>query len=316
MRQKKWFRRFGLLLVGLSLAYIPLCYFMAEMLISGSRNVPVRPKGLEVWEPVPHVPAWASPMVAVGAAKYLFVFSHGVQADRSFYETTAMELVHRGYDVILLPMPGHDENPEPYLGFGPKEAALIKATLDKVKAKKIVLVGCSLGGAATWLASDHPSVDGVVSESAFGRLKPITESWFDRVMPGGSMIFRPVNWIASSKLHLDPGDVNPVEVAAKWDRAKPALVIHAGADQLIPISDGRELARVSGAEFWEVPKLRHAQCQDIGLEYVDRIERVMQKAIRYGYSEEHAMPGGGPDNPPDAVEKRAMAALGTPIPNP
>jgi pimeloyl-ACP methyl ester carboxylesterase len=279
-RQKKWFRRLVLLLVGLLLAYIPLCFWVANSIINAPRSVPMMPKQLVVWEPVPKVPAWVSPAVVQGKAKNVFIFSHGIKADRYFFADTARELVKRGYDVVLLPMPGHDEGPDQYLGFGPKEAELIKKTVDAVKADHIVLVGCSLGGAATWLASDHLRVDGVVTESAFAHLEPITHIWLDRAISGGSVIFRPVIWIVSGKLHINPSEVNPAETAAKWDHRKPALVMHAGDDNLIPIEHGRELAIVSGAEFWEVPGRSHAQCQDVGSEYVDRVEGVMKRVLK------------------------------------
>jgi pimeloyl-ACP methyl ester carboxylesterase len=278
-RQKKWFRRLVLLVVGLLLAYVPLCFWMANHIIDAKRSVPTLPKQFVVWEPVPKVPAWVTPRVAQGKAKNVFIFSHGIKADRAFFADTARDLAKRGYDVVLLPMPGHDESPDQYLGFGPKEADLIKQTVVAVKADHVVLVGCSLGGAATWLASDHPGVDGVVTESAFAHLDPVTRIWFERVLPGGSFIFRPVIWIVSWKLHINPSDVNPSETAAKWDHKKPALVIHAGNDGLIPIEQGRELAKVSGAEFWEVPGHEHAQCQDEGDEYVDRIEGIMKRVI-------------------------------------
>lgn len=279
MLQKKWFRRLILLLAGLLLAYVPLCFWVANSIINAPRSVPMMPKQFVVWEPVPKVPAWVSPAVAQGKAKNVFIFSHGIKADRTFFADTARELVKRGYDVVLLPMPGHDESPDQYLGFGPREATLIKKTIDAVKADHIVLVGCSLGGAATWLASDHPKVDGVVTESAFAHLEPITHNWLDQAFPYGSFFFRPVIWIVSYKLQIKPIEVNPAGTAAMWDHSKPALVMHAGDDQLIPIDYGRELAKLSGAEFWEVPGLAHAQCQDVGKEYVDRIEGVMKRVL-------------------------------------
>ncbi|MEI7984276.1 MAG: alpha/beta fold hydrolase [Armatimonadota bacterium] len=267
-------------MVGLLLAYILLCFWVANSIINAPRSVPMMPKQFVVWEPVPKVPAWVSPAVAQGKAKNVFILSHGIKADRYFFADTARELVSRGYDVVLLPMPGHDESPDQYLGFGPKEAKLIKKTVDVLKADHVVLVGCSLGGASTWLASDHPKVDGVVTESAFSHLEPITHIWLDRAFPGGSTVFRPVIWIVSGKLHINPSEVNPAETAAKWDHRKPALVMHAGNDLLIPIAQGHELADVSGAEFWEVPGRSHAQCQDVGKEYVDRIEGVMKRVLQ------------------------------------
>jgi pimeloyl-ACP methyl ester carboxylesterase len=266
--------------LGAFFSYLLACNILANQVISRSSSViPTRPKELVVWNPSLSLPAWASPAVAKGEGKNVFVFSHGLKANRAFFEETALEMVRRGYDVVLLAMPGHEANPDPRLGFGPKEAQAIKETLNALKAKHVILVGTSLGGAASWLASDDPKVDGIVTESAFSHLDPVTRVWFDRKMPLGSLIFRPVIWIASWKLGINPADINPIETAKKWDHHKPALVIHAIGDALIPIEQGEELAKATGADFWKVPFVGHAMCQEAGTEYWNRVESVMKKVI-------------------------------------
>ncbi len=279
-RLRRLFRSVTFIVVTVLVIHLAFCYYVAGTLISPKRHIPVKPREMVLWEPVKGVPAWVSPAVAKGTAKNVFIFSHGIKADRSFFAVTAGEMMKRGYDAVVLPMPGHDENPEKTVGFGTSESKLIRETIAAVKADHIVLVGTSMGGAATWMASDDPRVDGVVTESAYGRLEPITHVWFNRIMNHGDIIFKPVLWIASWKVGLNPSDINPVETAAKWDHHKPALVMHAGEDQLIPISQGEELAKVSGAEYWKVPGASHADCESCGKEYVDRIEGVMRKVLK------------------------------------
>ena len=125
MLQKKWFRRLVFFFGGLAVVYIAFCGYIAFHILNPTRVVPALPKKFVVWEPVPNVHAWVSPAVAKGKAKNLFIFSHGLKANRAFFQATSEELAKRGYDVLLLPMPGHDDNPEQYLGFGPREALLI-----------------------------------------------------------------------------------------------------------------------------------------------------------------------------------------------
>lgn len=278
-RRKNRVRKLGYFLLGLFAAYVAFCFYMADRVVSPRRVAAFKPKEFVTWEPIPNVPAWASPSVPDGKAKNLFIFSHGIKANRFFFAKTAEELQKRGYDVVLLPMPGHDGSPEPTVGFGTTESKLIRETIDHVRAKHIVLVGCSMGGAATWMASDHPRVDGVVTECAYGRLEPVTHSWFNRALPYGDILFKPVLWIASARLHLNPSNINPVETAMKWDHKKPALVIQAQDDTLIPLNQGKELAEVSGAEYWPVPFAIHADCQSCGKEYVNRLEVVMRQVL-------------------------------------
>ncbi|MBS1725088.1 MAG: alpha/beta fold hydrolase [Armatimonadetes bacterium] len=280
-RQKKRFRRAIYFLAGLFLAYIVLCFWIADKVVSPRRVVPSLPKDFVVWEPVKGVPAWASPTLGEGKAKNLFIFAHGIKASRAFFEDTARELQHRGYDVVILPMPGHDASPEPTVGFGTTESKLIRETIDAAHAQHTVLVGASMGGASCWMASDDPHVDGIVTECAFGRLEPVTHRWFNSMLPYGDILFKPVIWIASARLHINPNDINPVETAQKWDHTKPALVIEASDDRLIPEAQSKELASVSGADFWRVPFATHANCQSVGKEYIDRVEGVMKKVLRH-----------------------------------
>ena len=64
--------------------------------------------------------------------------------------------------------------------------------------------------------------------------------------------------------------VEPVEAAKKW--RKPAVVIHAERDNLIPKADAEALAAASGAELWVVPHAHHAHASQFAFEgYVQRI---------------------------------------------
>jgi pimeloyl-ACP methyl ester carboxylesterase len=174
-------------------------------------------------------------------------------------------------------MHGHNGNADNEIGFGVKESKMIRQVLDVVKGEKIVLVGCSMGGASVWMASDHPRVAGIVSESAYSRLRPTTVTWLSRFGSWGPVVWAPVIKLCEWRTNINPDDVNPIEFAEKWDRSKPALVIHAGEDKLIPKSQGEELAKASGADYWEVPSASHANCQFQREEYVNRLDAIMKR---------------------------------------
>lgn len=248
---------------------------MATEVISPKRVIPLMPRAFKEWETSPGTMSWASPSVVSGKAETVFVMAHGLGGQQDFYSDLGMKLQDEGYGVVIPPMPGQGTSPLKEVGFGVTESEVIKQTIDKIKAKHIILVGCSMGGAAVWLASDHPRVDAVITEGAYGRLEPVTRYWFERKTKGGAFLFRPVIWIASWRTGKQPSSVNPVETAAKFK--KPALVIQCGGDNLIPMEQAKELAQVSGAEFWEIPALKHACGQDVGPEYLEKIEKIAEK---------------------------------------
>jgi pimeloyl-ACP methyl ester carboxylesterase len=273
-RLNKWFRRVIFLFAGIFAAYIALCFYMAEEVLSPKRVLPPRPQELVELE-INNAPAWASPSVKSGKAKTVFIFSHGLMAQQDFFAKVAIQVAKKGFGVVLPPMPGQGYSPLQRVGFGLTESDVIQQTIDKIKADKIILVGCSMGGAATWLASKHPRVSAVVTEGAYGRLDPVTRYWFERKTPGGSILFRPVIWIASWKMGMNPANVNPVETAAKF--TKPALVIQCEKDGLIPREQAEELAKVSNADYWLIPGKKHAQGQEVGDEYIRRLIQVAEK---------------------------------------
>jgi pimeloyl-ACP methyl ester carboxylesterase len=262
--------------IGLFLAYIYLCFQLANSVMSPPRRVADMPDAFKEVEIVPGSPAWVSPDLET--KDEVFVMSHGLGGDRGFFADTAIALQKKGYGVVLTAMPGQDTSKIKTIGFGTLESEVIKKTLDALKAKKIVIVGCSMGGAATWMASDHPKVAGIVTEGAYSRLGPVTKEWLKAKIPGGDIVFAPVIWIATWKLGIRAGDINPVEFAEKWDRSKPAVVIQAENDSLIPRVQADELAKASGAEYWVVKGVGHANCQDERDTYLEKLVSVMNDA--------------------------------------
>ena len=273
-------------------AYFGGCFAIARRLVEMPRHVSVARKEFAIWEPVPGVRAWVTPLLVEGPRKEVFVFSHGMKGNRDYWADTALKLQERGYQVVILPMPGQDDNPEKSLGFGPKEEQLIRKTVRALKAESVVLVGCSLGGAASWMASDEPGVSGVVTDSAFAHLEPATRGWLRKDLPFGDILLRPVIWFGTAMVGIKPDEINPVDTAGRWiipsagvlepgappvpELRRPALVIHGGEDRMIGTDQAEELAKASGAELWIIPGRGHADLQ-MHQDYVDRVEAVMKK---------------------------------------
>jgi pimeloyl-ACP methyl ester carboxylesterase len=217
----------------------------------------------------------------------VFVFAHGYGGGRWSFAAAMVELQKLGIDAIAPAMPGQDSSPRKRVGFGVSEAELLVEAADFIRTTKpevaIIYAGVSMGGAAAWLASERdPKAQGVFSEGAYARFDQAVVSWFNGIAPGGSIYLRPVVWFASWMSGIKPSSIVPVQSAAKW-KGKPALVIQAELDRLIPLTHAEALAAASGAELWVTPSARHSWCYEADpqgyLQHVIQLVEIVQATL-------------------------------------
>ncbi len=270
MQRKRRWRKVVYFFIGLILAYVVGCFFLASRYVKpGVENDGPMPKG---FLPAVGVNAWTSDFTN----KPVFVLVHGYGGNQSGWTQVATALANKGFGVVIPALPGHDNRIEETSGFAVKESEIVVKTVEWIREKagentKVVLVGISMGGAACWLATERIKVEAVVSEGCFARLEPATKRWFDRKAPYASTYLAPVLWFAKSLSGVDPAMVNPVEHAGRW-KGRPALIVHGDQDQLFTLDDAKQLATASGGELWIVPGATHAHCSDVDFEgYVSRL---------------------------------------------
>ncbi len=272
-----------MLLIVLALigVYFGVCTVLARNYIHPARVVPVKPAELRevmVGSRYGPTPSWCTDGLANGdPSGVVFVMAHGYGGTRESWSQVMHDLAQKGFDSLAISMPGQDASPAKFVGFGISEG---HATVDAVKwvrAKskhpvKVVVLGISMGGAATWLAtSEDPGIDGIVTEGAYARFDQAMNQFFERKLWGGSVIFAPVVTIAKWMTGLKPEEVLPVDSAVKW-KGRPALVIQAGSDTLITEDQGRRLAEAAACPIWLVPGAEHAQCYEVAKdEYLKRL---------------------------------------------
>lgn len=265
MQRKRLFRFVVIIVVGVVAAYLWLCWLLSAIYLSPGRSeAGPAPAGLQdaAFESGGfRVPAWVSPNVET--ASLVYVLAHGYGGNRARWEPEMRSLERAGFGSIAPAMPGQDASPEPRVGFGITEARTLVDAVKWVRAHhhgpvKIVLMGVSMGGAACWLASEKdPSVDGIITEGAYAEFPAAMSQFFNRRIPLGAILLRPVIWMTTWRSGVKPADIMPVRAAAKW-LGRPALVIQAGADDLILRHQANELEKASGAQFWMVPGASHA----------------------------------------------------------
>lgn len=255
----RWKRRVLYFAIGLFVAYLAGCYWLAGRYLSPPQYDNPR-------DPIftlDHLGQSSLWTVTPKDPKAVFILCHGYQGRQAAWTEVARFLGQDGYAIFVPSFPGHDSHPDPVTGFGLKERDIIGevASLARTRYPKhaIVVVGISMGGAAAWLASEKfpDRIDAIATEGAFTRMNDATNCYFDRALPGGRYLLAPVRWIAQSKSGVDPMSINPVESAMKW-RGKPALVMHGALDQVFPVAFAQELGQATGTEPWIIPGAGHA----------------------------------------------------------
>ncbi len=273
MRRKRRWRRVVFFFLGLGLAYVAGCYYLASKYVRpGTPNAGPSPEGFA--QSVGYN-SWVSDTLQSG--KPVFVLVHGYGGTQYGWKDVAGQLRDKGFGVVIPALPGHDNRADETCGFAVKESQIVldgvKWIRDKAGAEtQVILVGISMGGAACWLASEQdPTIYAVATEGCFARLEPATKNWFDRKASGASTYLSPVIWFAKRMTGIDPATVNPVESAAKW-KGKRSLIIHGSSDELFPLSNGEALAEAAGTKIWIVNGAPHAHCSTLNVDkYVGQL---------------------------------------------
>ena len=122
--------------------------------------------------------AWYGPNPKANATVVLF---HPVRSDRRAMVERARLMFEQGYAVLLVDLQAHGESQGENITFGYLEKLDVNAAVDFVKQEepehKVGIIGWSLGGASTLLASPL-EVDAIVIESVY---PTVTDAVYDRV---------------------------------------------------------------------------------------------------------------------------------------
>jgi dipeptidyl aminopeptidase/acylaminoacyl peptidase len=212
------------------------------------------------------IAAWYIPQPTRRAA---LVMAHGKDSSRTREHarknTQLMAELHRsGFAILAIDLRGHGQSSDARFSFGLNEHRDVLGAVDFLRADgyapgHIGLHGVSMGGASVLLAAAvEPAVGAVVTDCAFAEIEPVIRgSWHERtgmpvaVLPGARLLGRA--WLGYDILGSRPVDAVPRIAPRKL------LILHGGADQLVPPSHGERLhAAVPGSELVVFPDIRHA----------------------------------------------------------
>jgi pimeloyl-ACP methyl ester carboxylesterase len=194
------------------------------------------------------------------------------------------------FNVLLIDTRGHGESDGARTSIGYLErldiVGAVAWTRDRVGPKPVGLLGMSMGGAAAVLAAaDCPEVGAVVADSPFARLRtPVRLSICQRGYP--KLLSPTLAWAVCTTSAWLLGTVrggwpDPMHVVNRI-APRPLLIIHGGADDLIPVQEAEALYRLAGEpkELWVVPGVGHARVAEADPpSYSERVTAFFQRSL-------------------------------------
>lgn len=197
---------------------------------------------------------------ASGEGRPLVLLAHGWGASYGTLLQLAVPLASAGYPVLLFDVRGHGRNaPVPYVTvrhFRDDVLAVSRFAAERFPHQRRVLVGHSLGGAASVLAADMGApVDGVVTVAAPADVLEVTAEYMrSKGLPGGLLVvvLRPFWWVRVG------GTFRALVPEKKVGRlAVPLLLLHPENDHRVPREHALRLARSAGKELHVVSGAGH-----------------------------------------------------------
>lgn len=185
--------------------------------------------------------------VPASGSRCVAVLAHGYYMNRAELVPTAFFLWQHGISCLLLDFRGHGSSGKAVSTMGPRESRDIAASVafarSKVENARIVLIGSSMGSAASALAlANDPGVaDALILDSCYGRLDRAATGWWRFV--GGKFLswaLAPATWVAAPFAKLNPIKID-IPSALSQVHGVPILVLHGSSDPLATPSEAKRV---------------------------------------------------------------------------
>lgn len=183
---------------------------------------------------------WYLPADASHATAILL---HPIRGDRRVMLGRAKLFHDAGYAVVMIDFQAHGESPGDHITIGYLESLDVQAAVDYARSlnpnHRIKIVGWSLGGAATLLASPL-KIDAVVLECVYPTLDEAVHNRVAIRLGSLSGIISPVLlWQFQFRLGIAPSDLRPIDHIV--DIGCPVLVVGGEFDQHTPLPETERL---------------------------------------------------------------------------
>ena len=218
------------------------------------------------------------------------IICHGVGANKSDFTELAVQLMKRGYFVLLFDFRDHGESGGSRTSLGYLEQKDVFAAIDYLKTRReidknrIGIFGFSMGGASAILAAARTGAfAAVVADSAFTSLRDQARDAITGFYHLPSFPFLHLA-VLGYEIYFQTrvNNISPVSVIERIS-PKPVLIIAGDGDRMIPVDNGRKLFAASKEpkELWIIPGAGHGgTLSAAGSEYEKRVGEFFDKYLK------------------------------------
>lgn len=190
------------------------------------------------------------------------ILMHGVRSNRLSMLDRARFLHHAGFSVLLFDFQAHGESVGDNITFGYLESRDAQAAVDflrvNAQGEKIGVIGESMGGAATLLASPALDVNAMVLEMVYPTINQAVNNRLSTRLGSLSVILTPLlTWQLKPRLAVSSDALKPIDKVGGI--RVPKLFIVGAEDKHTTLSESQQMfsAAAEPKELWVVEGAKH-----------------------------------------------------------
>lgn len=214
------------------------------------------------------------------------VLMHGVRSNRLSMVERARFLSHEGYSVLLFDFQAHGESPGDHITFGYLESEDAKAAIDFIRnaapGERIGVIGESMGGAASLLASPPLTVNSMVIEMVYPTINDAVADRLTTHLGRWAKVLSPLLLVQlKPRLGISADNLRPIDHVGKL--TMPKLFIAGANDQHTTLAESRKIFEMASEpkEFWVVPGAAHVDLHNAArVEYEQRVVDFFKRTLR------------------------------------
>jgi uncharacterized protein len=203
------------------------------------------------------------------------ILMHGNRANRLSMLGRARFLANAGFSVLLFDFQAHGESSGDQITFGYLESNDAQAAVEFMRAKapgeRIGVIGVSMGGAATLLASPPLNVDAMVLEEVYSTLDQAASNRLTSRLGGWSRILTPLlTWQFRMRSGVSVDALQPIQKVGEI--AIPKLFIASAQDRHTTLEESQRMfdAAAGPKELWIVEGAGHVDLHALKKEEYER----------------------------------------------